>query len=252
MQSITEDEEMMEQQSILDGTARIPLSQTFPFVFEYVTERYEKQLGVSSLLDRNFLFLQQLVIRDRLSKCVGYQCLQPLIGDVNQKHLVIASLQRHDSISDLYGEKKEQKCFSLFYLYPEVKEVPLGLTELYTFFDTNIRPKLTSGANFSHILKALRQCIVDKQFHFSLEEEGSKNVWTFHYNDHHIFIFYIPNQDPQPHTEKQAICRWISVTDPIYERKIKSVQHVTLSDFEIQSIIDDPAAQLDEDTEMKG
>lgn len=246
------EETMISTEELLQGKTQIPIGQIFPFLFEFITEKYEKQLGVSSLLDRNFLFLQQLVTRERISKLKGFQCLQPLISPNTKEPLAVAAIQHHDTILGLHSELKKQNTFSLFYLTPKRKETPLDLLGLHELFQDKLRAKLNKGVNFSHILKALYQCIKNNHFFFNLvEEEGEeKHNWVFHYDDGNIFIYFVPNVPPQPHIEKQITCRWISVDEPIHERTVQSAYHVHLSELEINSILEDKDAQMDEN-EMK-
>lgn len=241
-------EETVSTEDLLAGKTQIPIGQIFPFLFEFITDKYEKQLGVSSLLDRNFLFLQQLVTRERISKLKDFQCLQPLISPNSKGPLAVAAIQHHDHVLGLHNELQKQNTFSLFYLTPVRKETPLDLLGLHELFQDKIREKMSKAMNFSHILKALYQCMKNNHFFFNVVEESEeKHNWTFHYDDGDIFIYFVPNVPPQPHIEKQITCRWITVDEPIHERTVQSAYHVHLSQLEIQSILEDKDAKMEDD-----
>lgn len=243
-------EDLVDSEELLKGKRMVPLGQIFPFLFEYISENFERQLGVSSPLDRNFLFLQQMITREKISKIEAYQCLQPLLNSVvDKKHLTITAIQRHETILDIDQTSKPQKSFSLFYLIPspaETPQEPFDLLWLHTLYQNKLREKLPLSFNFSHILKAIAQCIKDNHFFFNLvEETEEKNNWTFQYDNGHIFIYYVPNIAPQPHLEKTTLCRWISVVEPIYERNISSSYHCFLDEATRKEILNDKESEID-------
>ena len=238
-------EEQFTKEEVMDGKTRIPIGAVFPFLMEYVSESLVKELGVTSVLDRNFLFLQQMMTREKASKATSYQCVQPLISNAGNgdEHLIVTSLQKHAQIIQGSGEKVNKDCFSLFYLVPKTVPTPEGLVWFHGFFQNVIRPTLHPDANFSHILKALYLCIKENQYHFSICSQDKTMTWAFYYNKGHLFIYTVPDVLPQPDVEKQVICRWISVADPIYERRIESTHHLHFSEFEIQEIVNDKEAK---------
>ncbi len=248
-------EEQFTKEELMEGKTRIPIGAVFPFLMEYVSESLVKELGVTSVLDRNFLFLQQMMTREKASKATSYQCVQPLISQAGDgsEHLIVTSLQKHDQIVQGTGEKVDKPCFSLFYLVPQTVDTPMDLAGFHQFFQNTIRSTLHPDANFSHILKALYLCIKSNQYHFSIECLDKSMTWAFYFNKGHLFIYKVPSILPQPDVEKQIICRWISVADPIYERRILSSNHAFFNEFEIQQIVNDKDAKpADEEAVVDG
>lgn len=234
------------EQELLQGKTKIPLSHVFPFLFDYITKNFQTEIGVSTNLDRNFLFLQQMVTRQRIQSINGYHCLQPLIEGKNEKHLTVASIQKHTS---MYVQQRlvSKDCYTLFILHPSKSEEEKDLLQFHEFFSNEMKPTIAEEIDFGHILKALYQCIMEHQFNITITSKDGEIIWTMTYKDGHVNVYKIANFPPQCDTEKQLLCKWISVSDPIFERNVAPYQHFYFNDRTVEAIKRDPDAKSSAD-----
>jgi hypothetical protein len=242
------------REELLNGKTKIPLGAVFPFLFNYINDNLEKTLGVSSKMDQNFLMLQQMITRDRISKIEGYQCLQPLLvsqsdQELRQRHPTVASLQKYDHILQADNSVEKKPCYILYYLKPITTCEKIDLTGLHELYQNEVRPKLATGFDFSCILKPIHQCFKSNHFHFAITEKNNENIWVFIYSDKYLFIYKLANIPPRPHVEPQAICRWISIDTPIYERQVVNTWYLPFTEIEMASIMQDEQASIPEEAD---
>lgn len=268
---LTEEEETKEEtlasQSLIDGSAQIPISQSFQFLLEYVSNKYESKMGIGTPLDRNLFFFQEHASRRNMEKIEEYTFLFPMYVDPEQRNAVI-TIRPYSSIKSVQGDDIEKKCFVTHTLVPNKDAPREGLLSLHSYFQDVIRTREyeKGGLTLAHILASILACVKDNYPHFAIQkkEKDEKSldiIWSFQIikkkkdedTTWEIHIYPVLYSPPIDSIHEAILSPWISHHTPVFQREIQSVKCIEITSSDVESIQSDPDVKkiLDQAEEEK-
>ena len=240
------------EEEVLAGKPTIPLKDTFEFLLQYVATQYEKKMGISTPVDRNFFFFQEHASRKQMSKIKRYTFLFPMLVDAENRKALLA-IQPYTELLRSDGTPFEKDAFLVHYLTPSEEHInsELPLITLNHFFQSEIRDREyeKGGLTLAHILASIISCLDDGFPHFSIQEgdntseDPKRTRWSFQVLKEEdkvkLFIYRIVYAPPVDGIHESVLSPWISHTNPTYQRETKSAKCFIFSEDDIGSIRED-------------
>jgi hypothetical protein len=240
------------KEEILKGDVNIPVKETFAFVIDHITETFGKRMGVGSVIDRNFLYFQQLGLRKRIEKLDKYTFLHPLVTDNVGKIPTLVSIEPHSKCKNEMGVETPKEAFVIYILSPKMDEEPgtQGLNELNSFFQKEVREHSNmsqENIEFGHLLQSILECHDHGYIHFTIEGESPTSPtgkWAFEYYQNELLVYQISHEAPFESHEMSSLSPWISSTKAYFQRVVPSSYRFRFTEEEIELIRNDPEVKL--------
>lgn len=249
----TSSQPTVSKEEILKGDVNIPIKDVFGFVIQHISETYGQRMGVGSVIDRNFLYFQQLGFRKRIEQICKYTFLHPLVVEEKKGSPVLIAVEPYSQCKNELGQLVDKKAFILYILAPKLEEPSedSSLNRLNEFFQNVVRDRTAEkqGLQFAHILASIVECHDGGYIHFTIEDESAaegkrKNNWAFEYHEGNLFVYQIPHNPPYEALEMPILSPWISTTQPYFRRDINSSHHFKFTADDIELIRNDPEVKL--------
>lgn len=239
------------KEEILKGDVNIPVKDVFGFVIQHITETYGQRMGVGSVIDRNFLYFQQLGFRKKIEKIDKYTFLHPLVTNDEAKNScpTLVAIEPHNQCKNELGELIDKKAYIIYILHPKCDDITEtdALNKLNSFFQNEIRNRAgeSKGLQFGHILESILQCEERGYIHFTIEsDDESSSDYAFEYYNKNLFVYNITHQPPYESHEMSALSPWISSTQAYFQRNITATRHFKFTNDELELIKNDPEVKM--------